>query len=302
MQISVVVCTRNRAGALPRLFTALERQTLTGRVPWELIFIDNGSTDDTARVVRQFATHAGFPVICEFERRPGKSYGLNTGIALARGSIIALTDDDGIPAPDWLENIHRYFAAYPAIACLGGRVELYNPADALVTVRTSRTAGVVDASNFSAINIPVIGCNMAIRAGVLRQVGPYDVDIGPGSRIGVAEDVDMLFRLVRSGGKIGYDPQLVVLHNHGRRDANEIERLQRGYVLGRGAFYCKHLLRADRMAAREAYWEVRGLILEWLKEGLLTKPARQALRFLVLLATGAARYLRYRRPGRALQT
>lgn len=294
VQISVVVSTCNRARELPRLFAALRDQTINGRTVWELIVVDNRSTDDTAEVVQSCAAESNFPVIYTFEGRQGKSFGLNTGVTLARGKIIAFTDDDGVPAPDWLENIVRHFETHPNVACVGGRVELYDPADALITVRLSQHASLVDASNFAVSNIPVIGCNMAIDAQALRTVGPYDTDIGPGSRIGVAEDVDMLYRVVRAGHRIGYEPRLLVLHNHGRRAANEMERVVKGYVIGRGAFYCKYMLQADRKVARWAYWEVAGLLSRWLRSGLLTPEARESMRTVGLLLDGAVRYLRYR--------
>lgn len=293
VRISLVVSTFNRENDLPRLFHALEQQSITGRTPWELILVDNCSTDGTAKVACDLAARSGFPVVRLFEPRKGKSYGLNRGIAAARGSIVAFTDDDGIPAPDWLEQILSHFEANSGSACVGGRVERYNEADALVTVRLSTEARTYGASDFDASNIPVIGCNMAIDAAALKDAGLYDTDIGPGSRIGVAEDVDILYRLVRRGHRIAYDPRLLVFHNHGRRTAREVEAVREGYVVGRGAFYCKHVLLADLGVARTAYWELAGHLGNWLTSGVLTEKARESFRSIVLLAKGAARYLRY---------
>ena len=294
MEISVVVSTHNRASHLPRLFAALSAQTIEEHVSWELIVVDNRSTDDTAEVVERCSAKAGFPVTYVFEGRKGKSFGLNTGIALARGRIIALTDDDAVPAPDWLERVLLHFEMHNDVPCVGGRVELHDPADAVVAVRLSPNATLTDVKSFDPANIPVIGCNMAMDAELLRAVGLFDVDLGPGSRIGIAEDLDLLYRLTRSGHRIAYDPGLLVFHNHGRRTESEVGDVTRGYLIGRGAFYCKYLLQADGTVLRRVWWEVSGLLVRSLRSGVLTRRARASIRRLGLLFLGALRYLRYR--------
>lgn len=292
--VSLVVSTCNRAGRLGLLFDALAQQTLNGRLAWEAIFVDNRSTDDTAQVIERFRAQAAFPVTCVFEGRQGKSYGVNTGIGLARGKVIAFTDDDCVPAPDWLESLLRHFERNPETACVGGRVEIYDPADALVTVRLSTVEARVDAGNFAPGNIPIIGSNMAVRADAFREIGLYDTDTGPGSRIGVAEDVDMLYRLVRGGLRVDYDPAAVVLHNHGRRTPTQVEQVLRGYLIGRGAFYCKYILRGDRTALRWAFWELRSLLIDALRCGGFSARALVAWRSARLLVAGGIRYLRFR--------
>lgn len=295
-RISVVVSTCNRSKDLFALFEALGRQSANGRIPWELIVVDNRSTDDTARVVRDLARGTCFPVVYIFEGRQGKSYGLNVGIEAARGAIIALTDDDGVPAPDWLERLHAHFDAHADVVCVGGRVELYDPADAPITILRSNEPRTVDIANFTAFDIPVIGCNMAIRAQPLREIGPYDVCIGPGAKAGTAEDLDILYRLVSAGHRIHYDPTVLVHHNHGRRSDEQVARVYASYLIGRGAFYCKHAMKSDRTVLRWAYWELQRLSIDWLRSGLATSTARSRLRDFRLIMVGAIRYLRHGHP------
>lgn len=291
-RISVVVSTCNRSGELPRLFEALAVQSIAPQA-WELILVDNASSDDTAAVVEELKGRLPCAVTYLFEGRRGKSHGLNTGIAAARGSIVALTDDDGVPAADWLVQLLAHFDREPDGACVGGRVLLHNPADAPITVKLATEPASVDMRSFDPAAIPVIGCNMAIRADVLRRVGPYDVTLGPGSKAGVAEDVDMLYRLVAAGHRIDFDPGLVVGHNHGRRTGEQIEQVQRGYLIGRGAFYAKYLARRDGRVLRWTYWELRSIVREWLRAGVVTRRARAELRCIAWMVRGAARYLRH---------
>lgn len=298
VRVSVVVSTCNRSSELPRLFEALSRQTVAASLPWEVILVDNASSDDTASVIESLKGMLPCAFTHLFEPRRGKSHGLNTGIARARGDVIALTDDDGVPAADWLERLLDHFDREPQAACVGGRVVLHNPDDALITVKLDTVPATVDMHNFDPAAIPVLGCNMGLRAAALRSTGPYDVTLGPGSKAGVAEDVDMLYRLVAAGHRIDFDPRIVVGHNHGRRTREQIDQVRRGYLIGRGAFYGKYLRRRDRRVLRWMFWETRALAWNWLRSGGVTAAARAELRCAGLLCVGALRYLRHGRVSR----
>ena len=290
---SIVVVTRNGAANLPVLMAALRAQTALREVPCELVVVDNGSTDGSAEVVRSLAEGLDFPVTLEFEVRPGKALGLNRAVALARGEIIAFTDDDGVPAPDWIEATLAYFSRHPEVDCIGGRVELYDRADAAITIRTSRREEPLSATEFPICNVPIIGCNLAIRKEALVRVGGFDATVGPGSRIGSGDDIDLLYRLLKLGRRVVYVPSVVVQHKHGRRGADEVAALARRYVLGRGAFYLKYSLDGDRAIARAAYWELRSLGASCIRAGLVTRRARDDLRTLWLLLAGAGRHMRH---------
>jgi GT2 family glycosyltransferase len=217
-------------------------------------------------------------------------------VEAARGDIIAFTDDDGVPAPDWLERIVTYFDQHGDAVCIGGRVELFDAEDLPMTIRTSREPDTIDAATFDPAFIPIIGCNMAFRKEVLDQTGPFDVTVGPGAKAGTAEDVDLLYRIVSSGHLIHYDPQILVFHQHGRRTMEQAAHVRHSYLVGRGAFYCKYVLRGDRAVAYRAYLDTRKLVWDALRSGLLTRRARTRWSWLYLMGTGALRYVRYREP------
>jgi hypothetical protein len=148
----------------------------------------------------------------------------------------------------------------------------------------------VDGSSFDIWNIPILGCNMSLRASVFREVGKYDVGLGPGSKAGVAEDLDMLYRIVSAGKMIHYDPTVVVLHNHGRKTDDQVKRVLSGYTQGRGAFYCKHILLRDARVARHLFWELRTHAARWLEAGVTTRRAGRVIEEIRLLVIGAWRY------------
>jgi len=295
VKLSVIVSTYNRSTDLRRLLESLRPSPATARWPWELIVVDNNSRDDTAQVIADFQAQAPFPVRGLFEARQGKSFALNTGLAVAVGDIVAFTDDDIIVSPDWVENIIRHFETHGDAACVGGMVTLFNPQDDPVCIRTTPDAARITIETFSAAHIPIMGCNMAMPAGVLRAIGPFDTDLGPGSRIGVAEDLDLLYRLVRQGHAIEYVPAITVSHNHGRRGGRGLHALRKNYLTGRGAFYWKHASKGDKLVARWAYWELRYLIgWHWL-QAVFRKAARDQCADALRLVLGALRYVRYRR-------
>lgn len=119
MKFSVIICTYNRAGSLRATLSSLAK--LRPNAAWELIVVDNNSSDSTRKIVEE--TAKSFPVELRylFEAEPGKSAAQNTGIRAARGEIIATVDDDALIGPEWLdraaEGLERFNCDF-----VGGRV------------------------------------------------------------------------------------------------------------------------------------------------------------------------------------
>jgi glycosyltransferase involved in cell wall biosynthesis len=262
--ITIVICTRDRADALARCLAHMS-EGLRGAPPaWQLVVVDNASRDGTPAVIDDFARR--LPITRAFEARPGLSHARNRGIAEASHSIVAFTDDDCLVDGTWARSIVGEFERHPDVSVLGGPVELADPHDGPVSIRTCGTEERVTevAQLFSVMS----GCNMAFRRRVLDQVGAFDTALGKGLPVGSGEDVDYLYRALKRGATILYSPRIVVRHAHGRRSAASIRSVDREYLRGRGAFYCKFI--GDRQIARMAYWEVSGLVRQ-----LVTAPGRR---------------------------
>src|SRR4051794_11458108 len=105
--ISIVVCTCNRAAKLANLLDSLMRMEVPAGVSWELIVVDNNSTDDTARLLKDVAARNALPLRHCFEPRQGLAIAHNLAMAVVKGEIIALTDDDCRVSPDWLAVMAR---------------------------------------------------------------------------------------------------------------------------------------------------------------------------------------------------
>ncbi|MBW4056651.1 MAG: glycosyltransferase family 2 protein [Proteobacteria bacterium] len=303
MDISVIVCTYNRYQNLLMLLESFEKLKTNPDIEWELIVVDNNSSDITRAVVESAAAKNVMKINYVFEGRQGKSYALNSGIIAAKGEIIAFTDDDCIVNSDWIENILLEFKSDENLCGIGGRVELYDKRDKPVTIMTSKEKFVFESSDrvFSSIH----GCNMSFVRKVFGKTGFFDVSFfSAGSKIASAEDSDFIYRVFKSGLKMTYCPDVVVYHNHGRRTNQQVSTLMKGYTTGRGAFYCKHVINGDYNVAKMVYWEIKSVILTFLNDSHNSELRKKTLEHLYGLLVGVVYYLAafFKRPSNLLQT
>lgn len=213
--VSVVISTYNRADRLPSALDALLRQT--DAPPYEIIVIDNNSSDDTREVVSRVAAATGGRVRYAFEPRQGLSYGRNAGIALARAPIVALTDDDVRVAPDWIAQLERTFREHPDISYVGGRVlPLWiEPPPRWLTMAHWSPLALQDYGDEPMTTgreraICLVGASLAFRRSVFETVGLFTPALGRiKDGIGSTEDHDMQLRVWRAGMRGLYAPHVV---------------------------------------------------------------------------------------------
>ena len=212
-RISVIVCTYNGARTIRDCLEALERL----RYPdYEVIVVDDGSTDATAAIAGEYDCR-----LIQTENR-GLSSARNTGLEAATGEIVAYTDDDAYPDPDWLTYLASTFLT-TTHAGVGGP-NLAPPGDGVIADCVARAPGGpihVLLSDREAEHIP--GCNMAFRAASLRAIGGFD----PQFRI-AGDDVDVCWRLQASGASLGFAHAAVVWH-HRRNSVRAYWRQQLQY-------------------------------------------------------------------------
>jgi GT2 family glycosyltransferase len=269
----VIVCTHNRAHRLEQTLNSLQQMTVPFNLPWELIIVDNNSSDDTKEVIDNFVNKSSLNIKYVFERGQGLSRARNMGIQEASGNIIAFTDDDCIVDQYWITSISKEFHADESIVGIGGRVLLYNKMDRPISIRVYEERDIL--SSTDRIFKLMIGCNMAFARRVFDEIGLFDTDFGAGTRFASMEDIDFLYRVYKKGLKIIYSPDVLVYHNHGRRNDEQIESLNKGYTVGRGAFYAKYILMADKdvihFACSEISSLIKGMIKRFLKGQSSTK-------------------------------
>jgi GT2 family glycosyltransferase len=233
--VSMVIPTRNRADQLSRCLQYV--RLIQSDRPWELIIVDNGSTDHTVDVVSEFARNVPFQVRVVHEPVVGGARTRNSGAKVARGKILIFIDDDCYVRPDIVEQYRKIFED-PTIGFAGGRILLHDRTDYPLTINESEVG-----IRFPAARpVPcgtVQGANMAMRRQALQDAGGFDQRMGPATRF-PAEDWDVLTRIGINGWAGGYFPGATVSHHHGRKRPEARKRI-RCYNIGSGSVYLKLL-------------------------------------------------------------
>lgn len=259
MDLSVVICTRNRAGYLPKMLASIQKLHYSGII-WELILVDNNSSDDTLSILENFRLNFSVPTQVIHEPKDGLSNARNTGWRAAQGEIVSFTDDDCYPQEDWLTTTVKAFNEYD-VAYVGGRVLLFDQDDAPVTIQTS-TQPLHFAARAHIESGQIIGANFAFRRKLFADIGGFDTRLGAGTRFHSGEDTDLLTRASKSGFEGRYEPSIVVFHHHRRRLQQDVSKLYRGYAFGRGALFVKMLSESDEkiIPIKGWYWRLSSLI------------------------------------------
>lgn len=214
--ITLLVCTYNRAEDLRELLgTAIDQDT-NGAFDYEIVVVDNNSTDATRRVVDDFAGSGRVRYI--FEARQGKSYALNTGLGASRGDLYVIVDDDFILPRDWVKQIVHAFRDRPDLSFVSGKVlpRWMGPVPSWLGPEHWSAIALADYGDeaFEAdANRQVCLLACAFRRADVIAAGGYEGRLGvSASRIGGVEDLEILQRLWAAGRKGLYLPGLAFQH------------------------------------------------------------------------------------------
>lgn len=281
--VSAAVAACDRPAGLVRCLDAI----LAGEaLPAEIIVVDQSR--DT-RVADALDAMPGHPVPVRYVRQPrrGLSASRNGALALASQATVAFTDDDCVPSAGWIATVHRVLAEDPSIAAVTGRVLPLGDEQPGTYVVSSRASS--DPRLYQGRALPWIvgtGGNFAARREWLARVHGFDERLGAGSPGRAAEDADLLYRLLRTGAVIRYEPASLVYHE--RQTAAQRMASRQGYGHGIGALCALYMRKGDPYA-----WVILGSYLKALGVGLARAlvhrdwfMARQRLRSLGGCASG----------------
>jgi glycosyltransferase involved in cell wall biosynthesis len=266
MKLSVLIATRNRANAIASCLRSIAAALANaGPIEAEIVVVDNGSTDDTAAVLKAWVNADGVPVKPLHEPRKGKARALNRALQAAQGEILAFIDDDCRLSIEYVNQLLRHDAADTEVVLRGGRIELGDPTDLPFTINTEPTLKrwqrTMNSARYERFRGRINGCNMTMRRALVERLGPFDEDFGPGSLIGAGEDTDYIYRAYLAGATLEYVPDMTVFHHHGRKTADDGKELFRGYMIAAGALYARYLFK-DPDLCRPFYWDCKNAIRE----------------------------------------
>ncbi|HET7584839.1 MAG TPA: glycosyltransferase [Gemmatimonadaceae bacterium] len=274
--LSVIICTHERADDLARCLDALARQTVP---PLEIVVVDNAPRTGETRAVVERAASSQSAVRYVVEPRAGLNRARNAGVAATAGALVAFTDDDAVPAPDWGAVLQERLRD-PALAGVAGPMlplELETEAQQMFERYLGGPAGRREqerARAFGGDFAPAwagkvgAGANMAFRRAALERVGAFDEAFDAGTLTRSGGDTEMFGRLLTAGFTLAYEPRARVWHRH-RRTMAELRSQLFGYGVGVFAYWTLRVVEYDeREALRSALATLRAHVARRLVRAL----------------------------------
>jgi GT2 family glycosyltransferase len=262
LAVTVAVCTRNRAAQLRDCLDALVALDYPADL-LDIVIVDNAPVDSSTRDI--VARYPSMRYLCE--PRPGLDWARNHAVREARGEIVAYTDDDVSVDPGWVKAIADAFEDEPHAMCVTGLVlpdELDTSAQVLferyggfgrgfqrevyrVDVETGESA----AQLYGGTGRFGTGANMAFRRRFFETEGLFDPALDVGTPSNGGGDLEMFFRVLKSGAALVYEPAAMVRHRH-RRDYASLKK----QIANNGIGFYAYLIRTA-----QAYPDERAALL-----------------------------------------
>ncbi len=245
IHFTVAICTYNGADRLPQVLDRLQNQTDTNHIHWEILVVDNNSSDNTLAVVQRYQAVWSKPwrlrYCCESEQ--GLAIARQRAITEARGNWVGFLDDDNVPALDWVAQAYTFGQAHPKVGAYGSRI--YGDFEVAPPQNFQKLAPFLAITN---------------RGSVAMRYEPHKKVLPPGAGLVVqrqvwldhvpqrcflqgrvsgpklpGEDLEALLHIQRSGWEVWYNPAMQVAHQipHWRLEKSYLLKLFRGIGLSR---------------------------------------------------------------------
>ncbi|MDH3591144.1 MAG: glycosyltransferase [Planctomycetota bacterium] len=247
MDLTVAICTRDRAASLARTLEAFERLAVPPGLSWELLVVDNASKDATPRVLER---DWSLPLRALSEPRGGKAVAANRALDAATGRWILWTDDDVRPVPEWLAAYRSACARHGDAGYLGGPIRpVFDEAPPAWLATDWPTVGLAfgaldhgDAERALRPHERCNGANFATRTDVARR-HRWDETLGPrAGSLQIGAETDLQDRILRSGRSGFWTPAARVDHIVRK------EQMHEEYIALRYRLYGRSLMRERRRA------------------------------------------------------
>ncbi|NEO32863.1 MAG: glycosyltransferase family 2 protein [Symploca sp. SIO3C6] len=222
VDFSVVIPTYNGASHLPELLEQLRSQVCPENLSWEVIVVDNNSTDDTAQVVRDYQANwrSDSPLTYILEKQQGAAFARQRGIEEARGKLIGCLDDDNLPTPNWVAAARTFGETHPQAGAYGsqihGKFEV-KPPEYIKSIGTY--LAIIERGPKPRYYEPKQkmlppGAGLVLRKQAWQQSVPKSLFLNhQGRGAGLAsEDLEVVLHIQNAGWEIWYNPEMEIEH------------------------------------------------------------------------------------------
>jgi glycosyltransferase involved in cell wall biosynthesis len=277
MRINIIFSTKNGELTLPFMLESLRKQTLSCDY-WQVIAIDNNSSDQTAKILASFSNK--IPITILFEEMPGKNRCLNKAINISDGDLILFTDDDIIAPQKWLEN-YRNTALDKTNHVFGAGVipkwPIQPPKWILNAIPQQVAFVVTDKINEGKCDcMKFFGPNFAIRKTTIDSVGYFDENIGPTiGNYAMGSESSYLMRLKN----LGYEGYFI--ENNDVQHIIRKNQMELNWLLGRALRYGKGQCQLEGNPNQKTLfgyprWTIRKMLTNYLSAAIAINKERKA--------------------------
>lgn len=211
--ISVIIPTFNRCEMLASALRSVDHQTFPSE-QYEIIVVDNGSTDGTVQLVKHINHDNNKPIRYVYEARQGLHWARHAGAVVARGKILAYIDDDVVTDPNWLEELYKAYIFFDA-DCAGGKINIkWDRQPPKWVIPYEPCLGQLDYGSDSRIlnsNEFINGGNFTILRRRLFEIGGFNPDQVNDRLIGDGE-TGLCRKIHKLGWKMVWVPKAIVSH------------------------------------------------------------------------------------------
>lgn len=217
-KLSIIICTYNRGSILSDCLDSLTKQTVEVNNLFEVVIINNNSTDNTQDIINQFTSkYPNFKYY--FEKKQGLSHARNLGFNMAKADWVVYIDDDAKVHSGFVERVLWVIENYD-FDCFGGMHYAWYIEEKPHWLPNNFGTRRIYAEHICEVSNPrgyAIGMVMAFKVNVLKQIGGFKAEYGMrGDNIGYSEETEVQYQMQKLNYKIGFDPELKVDHLVGK--------------------------------------------------------------------------------------
>ena len=222
LDFTVIIPTYNGASCLPRVLDRLRKQTDTQKIVWEIIVVDNNSTDETAAVVREYQNNWQRPYALKYclETEQGAAFARKRGVKEALASLIGFLDDDNVPELDWVKAAYQFSQEHPNAGAYGSQIhgdyEIEPPPN---FKRIEPFLAITERGADPLLYNPKLkllppSAGLVVRKEAWLQSIPSHCILSgrvPGSML-TGEDLEVIAYIQQAGWEIWYNPNMEIVH------------------------------------------------------------------------------------------